>query len=726
MGVAQKGSSEAFAVTKRNPSSKVIALAGNPNVGKSTVFNALTGMNQHTGNWPGKTVASAQGTHHFHGSDYILVDLPGTYSLMAHSSEEEIARNFILFGGADATIVVCDATCLERNLNLVLQVMEITPNVVVCVNLMDEAKKKHIAVDLEALENELGVPVVGTSARSGNGLDELMKRIEAVCSGDIRPCPRKVRYEKAIEEAVDYLVPVLERHVSGILNSRWLALRLLEEDPALALEIERHLGFALREDEQVQTYIKTACEMLKSNGIAQEELQDRVVSCIVFSAEEAVAGNGRCKGCTGCGRCAGHVNDSGAVANTRDRKLDTILISKHIGIPIMLVLLCGIFWLTITGANYPSKLLADGLFWVQDRLTDFFLWLGTPDWVHGVLVLGVYRVLAWVVSVMLPPMAIFFPLFTLLEDFGYLPRVAFNLDHQFKKAKACGKQALTMCMGFGCNAAGVIGCRIIDSPRERLIAIITNNLVPCNGRFPTLIAIISMFFVGIAGGAMDSLLSTLILTGVIVLGVLLTFWVSRFLSETVLKGEPSSFTLELPPYRTPQIGKVIVRSIFDRTLFVLGRAVVVAAPAGLIIWILANVTVGDSSLLNHCSLFLDPFARLLGMDGVILLAFILGFPANEIVVPIIIMAYLSTGSILELDSLAELKALLVSNGWTWVTAVSTMLFCLIHWPCSTTCMTIKKETGSLKWTALSIAIPTVIGITVCFVFTTVVRVLGIA
>jgi ferrous iron transport protein B len=319
-------------------------------------------------------------------------------------------------------------------------------------------------------------------------------------------------------------------------------------------------------------------------------------------------------------------------------------------------------------------------------------------------------------------MAIFFPLFTLLEDFGYLPRVAFNLDHHFKKAKACGKQALTMCMGFGCNAAGVIGCRIIDSPRERLIAIITNNFVPCNGRFPTLIAIISMFFVGVAGGVFDTLLSTIILTGVIVLGIILTFWISRLLSETILKGEASSFTLELPPYRTPQIGRVIVRSIFDRTLFVLGRAVIVAAPAGLVIWLLANITAGDISLLNHCSSFLDPFARLLGLDGVILLAFILGFPANEIVFPIIIMAYMSTGSILELDNLAELQALLIANGWTWVTAVSVMLFCLCHWPCSTTCLTIRKETGGLKWTGISILVPTVTGLLICFLFAGTVRI----
>ena len=392
-----------------------------------------------------------------------------------------------------------------------------------------------------------------------------------------------------------------------------------------------------------------------------------------------------------------------------------------------MILLFGIiFWLTISGANYPSQLLSDGLFWIEARLTEWCFAIQMPSWLHGMLVEGIYRVLAWVISVMLPPMAIFFPLFTLLEDLGYLPRIAFNLDKYFKKACACGKQALTMCMGFGCNAVGVTGCRIIDSPRERLIAILTNNFVPCNGRFPTLIAIITMFFAGSVAFPFQSIVSTLLLIAVILLGVFLTFGVSRLLSVTILKGIPSSFTLELPPYRKPQVGKVIIRSIFDRTLFVLGRAVSVAAPAGLIIWIMANVTIGDMTLLAHCSQFLDPFARLLGLDGVILLAFILGFPANEIVVPIIIMAYMASGNLVEFDNLLELKALLVSQGWTWVTAISTMLFSLIHWPCSTTCLTIHKETQSMKWTLLSFALPTAIGMVVCFLFTQAVRLFGFA
>ena len=424
--------------------------------------------------------------------------------------------------------------------------------------------------------------------------------------------------------------------------------------------------------------------------------------------------------------CAGAVKCTKEDYARRDRRLDRIFTSRATGIPVMLALLAGVFWLTIQGANYPSQLLSDGLFWLQDRLTDLFTYWNAPEWLHGALVLGVYRVLAWVVSVMLPPMAIFFPIFTLLEDFGYLPRVAFVLDHAFQKARACGKQALTMAMGFGCNAAGVVGCRIIDSPRERLIAMLTNSFVPCNGRFPTLIAIITMFFTGTGAGPGRPLLSALLLTGVIVLGVFLTFQVSRLLSATVLKGVPSSFTLELPPYRRPRVGQVIVRSVLDRTLFVLGRAVMIAAPAGLLIWVLANVQVGGVSLLAYCTGFLDPLGRALGMDGVILAAFILGFPANEIVIPIMLMAYLATGSLTGYESLDALRTLLTDQGWTWLTAVCTTIFSLVHWPCSTTCMTIRKESGSWKWTLLGFALPTAIGMALCFLVATTARLLGLA
>ena len=707
----KKAVDDGLMIHKSSPEDKVIALAGNPNVGKSTVFNELTGMNQHTGNWPGKTVTNAQGQCTHKGMGYVLVDIPGTYSLMAHSAEEEVARDFICFGEPDGVVVVCDATCLERNLNLVLQTMEITDNVVVCVNLMDEARKKNIRIDFKQLSKNLGVPVVGTSARSKKGLDKLMDEVERAVTYE-HGRTVKVRYTRPIEEAIAMVEPLLADKLKGKrLSSRWTAVKLLDYDDSLGLSLRNYLGEDLLDDPEIHARVRQGREHLKENGLEAEKLKDVLVSCIVLQAEEM------CADAVFCDTCC---------YQSRDRKLDKWLTSKRTGIPIMLLLLALIFWLTIAGANVPSQLLSEGLGWVEGSLSDFFVWLQAPEWLRGVVVDGMFRVLFWVVSVMLPHMAIFFPLFPLLEDLGYLPRIAFNLDKYFKKACACGKQALTTCMGFGCNAAGVVGCRIIDSPRERLIAILTNNFVPCNGRFPTLIAIITMFFIGVAGGFGSTVLSALCLTGIIVLGVVMTLLMSRLLSKTILKGVPSSFTLELPPYRKPQIGKVIVRSIFDRTLFVLGRAAAVAAPAGIIIWLTANIMIGDASLLSHCAAFLDPFAQLFGMDGVILMAFILGFPANEIVIPLIIMAYMAQGSLMDMSNLAELKTLLVDNGWTWLTAVCTMLFSLMHWPCSTTCLTIKKETQSLKWTAVSFLLPTACGLLLCLIITTVARLCGVA
>ena len=689
---------------------KIIALAGNPNVGKSTVFNNLTGLNQHTGNWPGKTVTNATGKCIHKNKEFILVDIPGTYSLMANSVEEEVARDFICFGNPDATIVIVDATCLERNLNLVLQTLEITNNVVVCVNLMDEAKRKGIIIDTKKLSSILGIPVIGTSATTGNGLEELMDSVYNLTFTKIVQTPLNIQYNYILEKAITLIQNILIPTLPPTINTRWVSLKLLENEKTLLNSIYKYIGFNINERPEISQIITDAREILISNNIDDKLLRDEIVSTLVTKAEN-ISKN--------------VVYFSIEKYNSTDRKIDSILTSKKFGIPLMILLLGIIFWITLTGANIPSEFLSKVLFWVQAKLTDFFLWIGTPIWVEGILVQGMYRTLAWVISVMLPPMAIFFPLFTLLEDLGYLPRVAFNLDNFFKKSSACGKQALTMCMGFGCNAAGIIGCRIIDSPRERLIAIITNNFVPCNGRFPTLIAIITMFFAGMFAGPFQSVISTIILTSVILLGIFMTLIISRILSMTILKGVPSSFTLELPPYRKPQIGKIIIRSILDRTLFVLGRAVIVAAPAGIIIWFMANINIEGISILTHCATFLNPFAHLIGLDGYILMAFILGFPANEIVIPIIIMSYTATGSILNLDSLTELHNLLITNGWTWCTAVCVMLFSLMHWPCSTTCLTIKKETQSLKWTFISFLVPTITGITICFLFTTTVRLLGI-
>lgn len=609
-------------------SAKIVAIAGNPNVGKSTLFNSLTGLHQHTGNWAGKTVANAHGCCRTSKYACTLVDIPGTYSLFAHSAEEEIARDFLCTGNVDAVIVVCDATCLERNLNLALQILQINPNTILCVNLMDEAEKKGISIDFSILSDNLGIPAVGICAREKKGVKALLDTLDEMLSA--------------------------------------------AEDNA---------------DENTAEPCHTV-----------ESLSDAAANKLIQTAESIAA------------KAVTYHNPH---YREKDIRLDRFLTSRLTGYPVMILLLAVIFWLTISFSNYPSTLLSGLFAKLGSALSAVLLHMGIPLWLHNLLVQGAYRVLSWVVAVMLPPMAIFFPLFTLLEDMGYLPRIAFNLDHCFKKCHACGKQALTMCMGFGCNAAGVVGCRIIDSPRERLIAVLTNSLVPCNGRFPLLITLSTIFFAGAATGVLQSAGSALLLTGFILLGVGMTFLASKLLSATVLKGLPSSFTLELPPYRRPQLGRILLRSLLDRTLFVLGRAALVAAPAGIIIWLAANITVSGSSLLTLCAGFLDPFARLMGLDGVILMAFILGIPANEIVLPIVLMAYLSTGSLVETENLTSMHAILTANGWTPVTALCTMLFSLLHWPCATTLMTIKKETGSLKWTLASFLLPTLLGCAIC-------------
>lgn len=600
-----------------------IALVGNPNVGKSTLFNALTHLRQHTGNWPGKTVSSARGTYTYCGTVYTLIDLPGTYSLQPASPEEEITRDYLRSGVADVTLVVTDATCLERSLSLALQIAECTWPVVVCVNLMDEARKKHISVDTARLQKLLGCPVVATAARDGAGLDAL---------------------RAAVAQAAESPLPRPEANICTTCGGG-------EECRAAA--------FARR-----------------ARMIAEQ-----------------------------CTEVSGDIS-------RRDRQIDRVLTSREGGIPLMLLLLLGVLWLTIEGADLPSRLLSDGLGALQEPLRRGFTALGAPWWLTGALVDGMYRTAAWVVAVMLPPMAIFFPLFTLLEDAGYLPRVAFDLDHFFARSGAHGRQSLTMCMGLGCNACGVTGCRIIQSERERLIAILTNAFMPCNGRFPALIAIISMFLIS-EGGLGASFSAAAVLAGCIALSVGMTFAASRMLSATVLRGQPSSFSLELPPYRAPHVGQVLVRSVLDRTLFTLGRAVSVAAPAGLIIWICANTAINGQSVLLHLSQLLEPLGRAMGMDGVILLAFILGFPAGEIVIPCALMGYLCTGSLTEYESLFALRGILTANGWTETTALCVLFFTLFHFPCGTTCLTIWRETKSIKWTTLAIALPTVIGTALC-------------
>lgn len=671
---------------------KIIALAGNPNVGKSTLFNALTGLKQHTGNWTGKTVSSAFGKYTYSNDKYTVADLPGTYSLLVSSKEEAQARNFLLENRLDAVVVVVDATCLERNLNLVLQILEITDKVVVCVNLLDEAAKKKIEVNIKQLSQCLGVPVVGMCAKSGKGIKQLKEAVANIIQSKTEISPVKIEYSREIEHSISKLLPIFDSLDISSKLKRCYALRLLENDDYIKSKLTNHsteLSAVLTELTQTDN---------------KESIRDNIVNAIMKKCEYIFK------------KAVTLHNPS---CNMRDRKIDKILTSRLTGIPIMLLLLALIFWITIVGANYPSQWLSRLFDWLSGVITGALKYINTPPVIVSLLMDGIYKTTAWVVAVMLPPMAIFFPLFTLLEDLGYLPRIAFNMDSMFKGAGCHGKQCLTMCMGIGCNACGVTGCRIIDSPRERLIAIITNSFMPCNGRFPAIIAIITVFFAGTAAAPLNSLLTALILMLVILLGVFATMGVSKLLSLTLLKGEASSFTLELPPYRSPQIGKIIVRSILDRTLFVLGRAVVVAAPAGLIIWLLANIEVGNTSLISYATNFLDPFARILGMDGIILAAFILGFPANEIVIPIMIMLYTNTGVLTDADSLSQMLSLFTANGWTVTTALCVIVFYLMHFPCSTTCISIYKETKSLKWTLVSFFTPLLCGFLLCFIISTV-------
>ena len=698
-----------------------VALAGNPNVGKSTIFNSLTGMHQHTGNWTGKTVANATGKAIINDKEFTFVDIPGTYSIMSNSEEEEIARDYICFGNPDATVIVVDSTCLERNLNLVYQIMEITDNIIVCVNLLEEAKKKKIKIDLKKLEDLLGVPVVGTVARDKQTLENLKKTIYKVCEGEIKPYTKTVRYEQEIEENLEKIVGALdtdslkneysekrnmatdieveENKISKKLY-RWIAIKLIDGEEKILKSIQENLELNLGEQEIRQSVIE-AKKNLETVEITSKNFKDKIVADIMKKAEETSK-----EVCT-------FENKN---YRKRDLKIDKILTSKIFGIPIMILFLGLIFWITIVGANYPSEWLFSVFNWLQDKLIYFANYIHCPIWLSDMLINGVYKTLTWIVAVMLPPMAIFFPLFTILEDLGYLPRIAFNMDGFFKKACCSGKQMITMCMGFGCNACGVTGCRIIDSPRERLIAILTNNFVPCNGRFPFLITIATIFIAGaFAGGNgfLASILSTFAVIIVIIFGIFLTLVISKILSKTILKGMPSSMILELPPYRKPQFGKILVRSIFDRTLFVLGRAISVAAPAGLVIWLMANIGINGQSLLSIIANFLNPFAKLMGLDGYILTAFILGIPANEIVLPIILMCYLKSGTLVNIEDTIQIGQILIQNGWTMITAMNVMLFTILHFPCATTLLTVKKETGSWKWTAISFAIPTVCGIVLC-------------
>ncbi len=794
----------------------VVALAGNPNVGKSTVFNALTGLRQHTGNWPGKTVGRAEGGFEYGDKRYKLVDLPGTYSLLSTSLDEEIARDFLLFGRPDVTVVVVDASRLERNLNLVLQVLQITERVVVCLNLMDEAGRHGMQVDERRLARDLGVPVVPTSARYGRGLKELLQAIHEVATGKTVCRPHRIESEPPqLREPLDTLTAAIQNSYPDLPNARWVALRLLDGDQRIAEALrngELDHGHELHEDDHELHELHELHEddhelhelhelhegdhelhELHEDGHELHESHEddyELHKLLAGTVNPTNATNATSAtnptNATDATNATSATNPTSATNSTNpadailaladklrwevgadfhdhlveaiyteaarladravtlpgarqrfdlDRAIDQLVTSRLWGFPIMIGLFALVFWLTISGANYPSQLLSDLLIGkLYPWLRDITQTIGFPWWLRGILVDGMYLATAWVVSVMLPPMAIFFPLFTLLEDFGYLPRLAFNLDPLFKRAGAHGKQALSMMMGFGCNAAGVIATRIIDSPRERLIAIITNNFALCNGRWPTQILIASLFIGGLVPAYLAGVISALAVVGIALLGVLFTFLTSWALSRTILKGEVSTFSLELPPYRPPRVLQTLYTSLIDRTIYVLWRAVKFAMPAGAAIWLVANLTIAGEPLAAYLVRWLNPLGVLVGLNGIILLAYVVAIPANEIVIPTILMLTVllqgihgvgaGNGVLFEVEDQATLLRLFQAGGWTLLTAVNLMLFSLIHNPCSTTIATIYKETGSRKWTAIATLLPVFLGFAVTFLVAQIWRLVG--
>jgi len=688
-----------------------IALAGNPNTGKSTVFNALTGLRQHTGNWPGKTVTRAEGSFSFHDQRYRIIDLPGTYSLLSTSEDEEVARDFILFGKPDVTVIVVDASRLERNLSLALQILEITDKAVLCLNLMDEARRHHITIDTRTLSRDLGIPVVATSARTKEGIPDLLFAIEEVVSGKFQT--KKQTYidlPKENAEAIAELQSALSELNPELPNTRWLAMRLIEGDESVQKGVEEGTFSAENNPEKQARVLRIADEYHKILG---DSYRNDLVEAIYAQATTLIN--------------ASVSTDFSARSFRIDRAIDRVVTHKIWGFPIMFLLLAGVLWITIIGANYPSQWLSD-LFvgWLYPLLKDGANALHFPWWLSGFLIDGVYLATTWVISVMLPPMAIFFPLFTLLEDFGYLPRVAFNLDKLFRTAGAHGKQALTMSMGFGCNAAGVVATRIINSPREKLIAIITNNFSLCNGRWPTQILIATLFIGALVPKQWSSTVSMLAVIGIAVLGIAFSFLTSWLLSKTLLKGESSFFVLELPPYRPPRFFQTLYTSLIDRTLIVLWRAIVFAAPAGAVIWLICNLQIAQQPIALWLIQGLDPIGVFIGLNGVILLAYIVAIPANEIVIPTVLMlttmvlgqtAIGEGAGVLMEASTSQVGVLLHAGGWTLLTAVNLMLFSLLHNPCSTTIYTIYKETQSKKWTLIATLLPVLYGIVVCFLVT---------
>jgi len=671
----------------------VVGLAGNPNVGKSAVFNTLTGGRQHVGNWPGKTIEQAEGNFR-HGEWQIhLVDLPGTYSLAAQSPEEIVARDYILSDEPDVIVDVVDATCLERNLNLTLQSLELTDKVVVALNLMDEVRRQGWEIDTEALEKALGVPVIPTVAVEGKGLPELTEAIIAVAEGRRQTHPVLIDYGITIEGHVQDLEADLDSlGISG--QSRWLALRLLEDDPEIVKAFQEGdlVHCCLREDatpaspEALQALLRRATRLREAT---HPDARIEIVRRRYELAHEVTH------------RVAHHLR---AEETSLTERLDRIITHRIWSWPIMLAILVGVLWITIQGANVPSSWLAGAFGWLAEVVRSFLLGINAPWWVVGSLVDGLIVGTGTVVAVMLPPMIIFFTAFNLLEDIGFLPRIAFNLDRLMRAVGSQGKHTLVAMMSFGCNVTGVLSSRIIESPKDRIVAIVTAPLVLCNGRFGAGLALIILFF------GSRALQMTLLFLFISVGAMLLATW---FLNRFLFRREPGGFVMELPPFRTPKWDQVIWRTLVHQVGHTMGRAILIAAPATLLIWLLGNLPPGapfEQTAIGHLVRVLAPLGKQLGLTGEMLVALLFTLPAKEIVVSSLAMTYGLQ------STLADSRAILdyLAQTWTTLVAFSFLTFYMLYLPCLVTVWATWKETRSLKWTVVSLLLPLVMASTITF------------